>query len=393
MIEKIYEKLDVLGLLTILISLLALLTHNYFRGLTFLWIVVGALFIKRDGYKKIELEIPLLIYIGTLFISLLMPLDFKHSYKEIYRQLYGFIAPFMIGQFIIDKEKKRRYIDYLMKGITTYFFIKTVLMVFKYMPSQFRERYVALPINPVEFSYIAGVVAIYSWVVFLRENDRYKKILNSIFVGMILYVILQTKTRGAWLGLLASLSIVYIFKNEKFIKNTAKTITVFLGLSGVVYIFRKNIYVLKYYNRLLSIMNTKNDYSNTSRLIAWKIGWDRFKEKPLTGWGYKVKNPYPTGPGGANQVLDHPHNEYIAFLVGGGVIGLLGYLYLMISIFIKAIKNRNNAYWLVMLGLVSFTLVYGVVEALFQVSNSLFLFLIMIGVVVQKDLEVRETKK
>lgn len=387
MIGKIYKKLDILALITVLVSLLSLLSHSYFRGLTVLWLVVGGLFIKRDGYKKIGLELPILIYVITLFVSLLSPLDFKHSYKEIYRQLYGFIAPFMIGQFVIDEKKKVKYIDVLMKGVTIYFFIKTNLMIFELIPSQFRQRYVALPINPVEFSYIVGVIALYGWVVFLKEENKYKKALNASFFLAILYVILQTKTRGAWLGLSASLAIVYILKNERLVKNILKTILSFLGLGIIVYSFRKNIFIMKYYNRLMSIMNTKNDYSNTSRLIAWKIGVERFKEKPLTGWGYKVKNPYPTGPGGANQVLDHPHNEYVAFLVGGGLIGLVGYLYLMISILIKSIKNKEGICWLTMVGLVSFTMTYGVVEALFQVTNSLFLFLIMLGVTVQKDKE------
>ena len=52
----------------------------------------------------------------------------------------------------------------------------------------------------------------------------------------------------------------------------------------------------------------------------------------------------------------------------------------MISIIIKALKNIKDIYWLIMIGIVSYTLIYGFVEALFQVSNSLFLFLVFLGI-------------
>ncbi|MGL5049340.1 MAG: hypothetical protein ACRC6E_01740, partial [Fusobacteriaceae bacterium] len=111
MIEKVYKKLEILAIVTILVSLLSLLTHSYFRSLSFLWLLVGVLFIKRDGYKKTGLELPILLYLVSLFISLIAPLDFKHSYKEIYRHLYGFLAPFTISQFVIEDKKKKKFLD------------------------------------------------------------------------------------------------------------------------------------------------------------------------------------------------------------------------------------------------------------------------------------------
>ena len=252
--------------------------------------------------------------------------------------------------------------------------------MFKILPSRFGERYIPLSINPVEFSYIAGVVTIYIWGKFLREKEKRKKSIDLIFLLGILYVVLQTKTRGAWLGLIGAMVATYIFSNDEIVKNIVKAVVVLLSTVFLGYIFRSSSWILKYYNRIMSITNTKTDYSNAARLIAWKMGVDRFKERVFTGWGYKVKNPYPTGPGGGNQILDHPHSDYVAYLVGSGVVGLIGYLYLMISILVKALKNKNNMYWLIIIGIVSYTLIYGTVEVLFQVSNSLFLFLVFLGI-------------
>ncbi|MEG1942085.1 MAG: O-antigen ligase family protein [Cetobacterium sp.] len=385
MLEKIYKKLDDLGILVICISLLALLTHNYFRALTLLLIIVGMIYIRKNGYKKVGLELPISIYVLTLVISLVMPLNLKASSKEIYRHLYGFVAPFMLGQIVISDEKKQKYLDFIMRGIILYFFIRTNLMILKYLPSQFGNRYIPLPIMPVEFSYIAGVVAVYVWGRFLKEKNRYQKVLNLSFVLMIVYVILQTRTRGAWIGLFGAYIFMFILKSRDVLKNILKSISIILGLVGFGYYFKNAQWFNPYYNRLQSISNTTTDYSNTARLIAWKIGFERFSQRKLTGWGYKVKNSYNVGPLGGNQVLDHPHNDYVAYLVGGGTIGLIGYLYLMLSIIWKGLKNLDNTLWLVMLGICSYTMIYGLVETLFQVTNSLFLFLAFLGIVLEKN--------
>lgn len=364
---------------TIVISLVALLTHSYFRFLTALWIIIGGIYIKKNGYKKTGFEKPIFIYILAISFSLVSAINWQYSLKEIYRHLFGFIAIFTVSQFSIDENQKRKYVDYCFKGVTVYYAIYSTLIVIGKIPSRFGDRVVPLDITPVEFSYIVGVIVIYNFSKSLLEKEVKIKMVDIVFFLLSIYIIILTKTRGAWIGIFISISAVYILSAKEMIKNFLKLMGIFtLGLYGLVS-FRENGIVKKYYERIMSISNTTSDYSNIGRLDAWKIAWERFKEKPLTGFGYKAKLTYESKTPWATYSLEHPHNEIIALGVNTGAIGVLGYLYLMGVILYRGVKIRENLYWLMMAGVTIFSITYGFVELLLQVSNSLFLFLFILS--------------
>ncbi len=381
----INKNLEKINLCIVLLTLLAFLTHNYFRGLTFLWVLLGAFYIKEYGYKKTGFEIPILIYILSLFLSLSFSLDFKYSLKEIYRHSFGFISPLFISQLVINKRLKEKCINWITLIITIYFYIVTKLMVIGKIPSYFPKRYVPLKIMPVEFCFIAGVICIYLWSSFLKEKKIKNKILNVFGVLLIGYVLIKTQTRGAWIGVIASINLVYLANSKKLKRDIVKVFSFGSFTCGIFYIFRNNSKLLPIYNRILSIGNVKTDRSNMARLIAWEIGRERFFERKLTGWGYKAKQIYDTGKNGGYQKLEHPHSDYISYLVNTGIIGLLSYLYLMVMIALKSFQNRDDICWLTMFGITIYTLTYGVVENLFHVTNSLFLFLFFLSICLIKE--------
>lgn len=379
------EKIEKINLFLILMTLLFFLTHKYFRGLTILWGLSGAFYIKKYGYKKTGFEVPILIYIISLFLSLSFSLDFKHSLKEIYRHSFGFIPPFFISQLIINKKLKEKYINYLGLMMTFYFFIITRLMVMEKIPSYLRKRYIPLKVMPVEFCFIAGVICIYLWSSFLKEKKIELKILNILGVLLIGYVLIKTQTRGAWIGAIVSINLVYLANSKILKRDIVKVFSFGSFICGIFYIFRNNSKLLPIYNRILSIGNIKTNRSNMSRLIAWEIGKEKFLQRKLTGWGYKAKQIYDTGEFGGYQKLDHPHSDYVSYLVNTGMIGLLSYLYLMFTIILKSFQNREDTCWLAMFGITVYTLTYGVVENLFHVTNSLFLFLFFLSICLIKE--------
>lgn len=379
------EKIEKINLFLILMTLLVFLTHRYFRGLTILWVLSGAFYIKKYGYKKTGFEVPLLIYIISLFLSLSFSLDFKHSLKEIYRHSFGFVPPFFISQLTINKRLKEKYINWIILTLAIYFFIVTKLMALGKIPSYFYQRYIPLQIMPVEFCFIAGVICIYLWSGFLKEKKIQMRLLNILGVLLIGYVLLKTQTRGAWLGVIFSVILIYLVNSKNLKTDMVKMFGFLGGIGGVFYVFRNSPKLLPIYSRILSIGNMQTDRSNTGRLVAWKIGKERFLQRKLTGWGYKAKQVYDTGEFGGYQKLDHPHSDYISYLVNTGIIGLLSYLYLMFTIILKSFQNREDTCWLTMFGITIYTLTYGVVENLFNVTNSLFLFLFFLSICLIKE--------
>ena len=66
------------------------------------------------------------------------------------------------------------------------------------------------------------------------------------------------------------------------------------------------------------------------RQAVYAGGWDMFRARPLTGWGFnQMPAELPRHVSGYKEKVLFPHNTYLEILVEDGVVGLLLYLWLM----------------------------------------------------------------
>jgi O-antigen ligase len=107
----------------------------------------------------------------------------------------------------------------------------------------------------------------------------------------------------------------------------------------------------------LSITNITSDVSNMERINRWKCAWRMFVDKPLLGYGpgtyqfqylpyqrdgdmtyISVTSPFVqiSGRGGS------AHSEYLLFLSEVGIVGLLSWLFFLVSFGIESFKNWNS---------------------------------------------------
>lgn len=94
--------------------------------------------------------------------------------------------------------------------------------------------------------------------------------------------------------------------------------------------------------RLLSISFTGQDAE--ARLLAWKVAWKGFKERPLVGWGpegyrYAFARHYDPRFAGREQWFDRAHNNYLDILVQTGMLGFLAYLALWVGLARAVFRN------------------------------------------------------
>ena len=68
------------------------------------------------------------------------------------------------------------------------------------------------------------------------------------------------------------------------------------------------------------------------RFNLWKINWEFFKMRPLTGVGFQKNNPLSAGyyrefmPGVKGKLVSHAHNNVLEFMGAMGGLGLLAFL-------------------------------------------------------------------
>lgn len=178
-----------------------------------------------------------------------------------------------------------------------------------------------------------------------------------IFYGMALLLqatgIFFTETRGAMLGLLGGLLVALMYviwraRDSHWLHVRRFAWGVLAGiiiLVGGFLLLRHTPFVqtAPALSRLASI--SLSDRTTLSRFIIWDIAFQGFKEKPITGWGqenfsYVFNGHYNPQMYNQEQWFDRAHNEFLDWLVAGGLPAFLLY----ISFFVLAVMAiiRSN---------------------------------------------------
>jgi len=163
-----------------------------------------------------------------------------------------------------------------------------------------------------------------------------------------LYTIFQTGTRGALLGLtgggITSTLLIAILARKAELKwwrnlSIIGIISVVL-IGGGIFIAREDLAETQLFqeHRLLQkLVTTSSDEKNTrTRLANWNMAIEGWKEKPILGWGqenytevfakyYDVEKLYD-----AEDWYDRVHNNFLDWLIFGGILGLLSYCALFV---------------------------------------------------------------
>ncbi len=184
-------------------------------------------------------------------------------------------------------------------------------------------------------------------LLFFKEKANALRALYAALGLLSLLGLLFSGTRGSVLGLLAGLFVVFVSYSFLLKENKKLRLTIYgvMGggvlLVGVLFAFRHVPFVqnLPAIGRLLGT-SLKSGTGDT-RFIAWKIGVDSWKERPVFGWGpnnffyafNKYYNPRSLEYGYGETWFDNAHNIVVNTLTVQGIFGVLAYL----GIFILAV--------------------------------------------------------
>lgn len=206
------------------------------------------------------------------------------------------------------------------------------------------SRYSGLLGNPAFFASYVVVNAGFAWYLFsqAKEKKRYFFLLAGIFLSSCVFL---SGTRGAFLGFVLgaffSLALWFILsgKDKKTLKVRGGILSVFILLVSIFSILGQTSLRASFpapIARLLDFSLTNG--TGETRLMAWKIAWQGFKEKPLLGWGYgnydlvfnKYYNTNFLKYSFQETVWDKPHNSFLEMLVSSGIFG---FVYITVFVF------------------------------------------------------------
>lgn len=307
-------------------------------GITFLAVVLNDKYRFKDGMPANVL--PAILFLITAVIAAIFSIARGDSLKVLPLYLIYFML-FYISQILFRNPKtiKRMLIALAMSvlaislmGIYQYFFVKVPTAAAWVDVKQFPEletRVYATLENPnVLGEYLGLTIPIFLGLFFAVDKFRQKVVVLGV-LGLSFLCLILTFSRGAWLGLAASVVIFSLLKAPVIL-------ILIIAAAAVAPAFLPSVV----YERIASI-GSLEDSSNLYRLTIWTAALRMFKDYWLTGVGLGstafalVYRNYMIA--GASAV--HAHNLYLQISLEMGIIGVFALIWMAFRGFSQALSS------------------------------------------------------
>jgi len=391
-----------------------------------------------SGAEKRIIKFNLLDYlvIGFVFLQLIssiLGINFNRSFwgnqqraQGIFTWLHFIAFYIIIRQFFITKK------DWLKLGIWVIIilFLSSILAWLGKYFSIFDQiilkesRLSGMIGNPIFFaSYlIIPVFLCFVWYfLFVRKDGvegnnskvvfwRWFCLITGIFS---LIILMFSQIRGAFLGLLAGIFVIWILYliygcSKRFKKVFFISGLLILIIFSFVYIFnQKSDYLSKNLPSIARLLDIRPSTTTAStRLMAWNIALKGWQDRPFFGWGPenyqdafdKYYNPEFLKYSFAETVWDKPHSFPLEILNAMGAVGFVCYLTIIITLFlylIRIIKTKQSDKSRLGAMILAGTVTAYVIQSsfAFETSNSLLMWIILIAFISYFYSSIVETKE
>ena len=217
----------------------------------------------------------------------------------------------------------------------------------KLLMFQASDRVGGLLDNPIYMAAYQIFNLFFIALIWMRGASKQMKIWLAVAAIFDIAAFIAASSRGALVGLAAGVAmfaVVYaILSPSKKAKATVLTVAIAGLLSyGVLYTFRETAFVKSTPLYRLTDLRATTE----TRFIAWKIAWQGFLERPLTGWGLdnfhilfnEKYNPQSLRFGYYETWFDRAHNTVMDALSMTGMFGFLTFFGMFGATFYSTIR-------------------------------------------------------
>lgn len=178
------------------------------------------------------------------------------------------------------------------------------------------------PLNdPMTFAHGIGLLVMFLVGYFAKMKSLLNKYI-ILSICIMLVAVLMTLTRGVWIAVIASFAVYFFIQSWRHVILFFTAVLV-LGISG--YVFSST-----FRSRIDQAIQFKTSY-DTERVVLWETNWYMFKNNPVFGIGYgenkhRIREFYDILNVPVGQFEGNAHNQFLNFLAGTGIVGLIFYL-------------------------------------------------------------------
>jgi O-antigen ligase len=305
------------------------------------------------------ISIAIYIYlIWMLFTAITSQLPLV-SLKQLATRIW-FIVPyyFVLAHLFVKNDRNKLTFLWLFLITLTVAAIYTLVIHSQYGFTKKTSTWVMFPLFKEHTSYGAVLALMYPaalYLTFRKSSWGFKAIAGAMLAILTLATVLSY-TRAAWLSLVGAgaVYLIYLFRWSKTAVWSLAVLTVLIGAFNFSWIsskFERNTTDSSddLNEHIASVTNVSTDASNLERINRWNSAIRMFQDRPILGHGpgtyMFLYAPYQkpsektiisTNAGNRGNA----HSEYLGPLAESGVLGLLTFLGLIISVIAVAV----NAY-------------------------------------------------
>jgi O-antigen ligase len=212
---------------------------------------------------------------------------------------------------------------------------------------------------------------------FKKNHSKWVKIFFTVSFILILSALFFTYSYGAWLAVFVSMIFVSFFR----VSGKQLTVTLVFTLTLLVVFFAFQINSQKFSN----LIHFSERSSLSSRLMIWQVGRKLLWDNPIWGIGPgNFQNKYLSlqylFPPYLEWAVPQPHNLFLAFWLQSGIFGLIGFLFLLFSVFYDLLRKIfNDPIRMALLSLFVYTFLHGLIDTPFWKNDLALLFWVFIA--------------
>ncbi len=330
-------------------------------GLTAAAFLIRQLVLQRGSSESGPLVRPIAIFIGAVLLSAFKATNQLQSLKELVKWLELLAVYWMTINLIKDKRQVIALLTMTTVGALAETAIGAAQVLLRIGPPEFLIGGVILRAygtfgqpNPLA-GYLNMTLPILIAVGVFSTSRKVQCLcwLASAGIGAIMVI---TLSRGAWLGLAAALMVMGLVMSVRVAFWIRFAL---LGLSFVILAAVFGIIPFSLTARVLAAFGlsgvsldsvTAENFSAVQRIAFWQAGLNMFNANPILGVGIgNYMEAYPTyAAPGWNEVLGHAHDYYLNVAAEAGMVGLVGYLALVVAAFrhlLQTVRSLPSGVW------------------------------------------------
>ncbi len=206
-------------------------------------------------------------------------------------------------------------------------------------------------------------------------NSKKLPTLNKVYLYLVFVIgfigLYMSYTRGAMLGFLIGLPVVFFFFNKR--------IAIIIALVSAAFISLMVIVALMGGSARSRFLLGSNSASNSERMSQYLSAIHAFKERPILGFGpqqlkfhvKEIKEKYNLEN---KHYIEHSHNVYLEMAANMGIVGLLAFLAWLGLWCKELLLHSNKLAKQLFLPIILFMLVAGQFEMLFMAQTSTLIY-------------------